>query len=117
MKSENFIAVILAAGKGARMQTEKPKVMASLAAKPLLLHVLENLHQAGCHRCILVLGYGREEVEAFAKKESPIKDMLFILQKEQLGTGHALLCTEEVLSTHEGPCIVTAGRYASPFLI
>ena len=109
MSSESFTAVVLAAGKGTRMQAEGPKVMAALGGKPLLLHVLENLHQAGCRRCILVLGHCYAEVEAFAKEQSPIKDLDFILQKEQLGTGHALLCTEQVLSTHKGPFIATAG--------
>ena len=109
MKSESFVAVILAAGKGSRMQTEGPKVMVPLRGKPLLLHVLENLHQAGCQRCILVLGAYRAKLRAFTQKKSPIKNIDFVFQEEQLGTGHALLCTEKSLSSHQGPFIVTAG--------
>lgn len=109
MKTESFTAVVLAAGKGSRMKMEKHKLMLCLAGKALLLHVLENLHDAGCHNCVLVLGHYYEEIESFAKKESPIKNTEFVLQKEQLGTGHALLCAEELLSKREGPFIVTAG--------
>ena len=109
MSSESFTALVLAAGKGARMQREGGKVMAPLAGKPLLLHVLENLYEAGCRSCILVVGHCREEVESFARKESPIENMTFVLQKEQLGTGHALLSAEGALCEYKGSFLVTAG--------
>ena len=109
MNSGSFTALLLAAGKGTRMQLERAKVMVPLAGKPLLLHVLKNLESAGCKRCILVVGHCHTEVEDFVRKESPIENIQFVFQKEQLGTGNALLCAEESLSKHRGPFIVCAG--------
>ncbi len=107
--NENFIAVLLAAGKGTRMQTECPKVLVELKAKPLLLHVMDNLYEAGCERFIIVLGYRCEEVRAFVMERSKFSNCQFVYQKQQLGTGHAVLCTQELLQSYNGSFLVAAG--------
>ena len=108
MSNSEFIAVILAAGKGTRMQSTAPKVLSLLEGKSLLHHVLENIAQAGIKKKILIVGYGQEKVkEAVAVVQDTCE---YVLQEKQLGTGHAVLCTEEVLNKYgEGSFLVTAG--------
>ena len=88
--------VILAAGQGKRMKSALPKVLQPLAGKPLLAHVLETaLALAPKAEPIVVIGHGAQQVQGFLahladldKRFSKIKT---VLQKEQKGTGHALL--------------------------
>jgi bifunctional UDP-N-acetylglucosamine pyrophosphorylase/glucosamine-1-phosphate N-acetyltransferase len=80
------VAVILAAGKGTRMRSSRPKVLHEVAGKPLLRWVLEAARACGCDRCFVVVGHGAEDVrQAFSDD-----DIVWIEQTEQLGTGHAL---------------------------
>ncbi|MEK6969772.1 MAG: sugar phosphate nucleotidyltransferase [Nanoarchaeota archaeon] len=84
--------VILAAGKGTRMLplTETiPKVLVKVKGKPFLYYVLKNLQQAGYTEFCLVVGYKKEKIKSFLE-EYGFKAKL-VEQKEQLGTGHALL--------------------------
>ncbi len=84
--------VILAAGKGTRMLplTETiPKVLVEVNGKPFLYYVLRNLQQAGYKDFCLIVGYKKEKIKSFLE-EYGFKAKL-IEQKEQLGTGHALL--------------------------
>lgn len=81
--------VVLAAGKGTRMASSHPKVLHKLAGKPFLLHVLETARELACDNLQVVTGYGAEKVEAeFGERVNR-----FVLQKEQLGTAHAVLQT------------------------
>ena len=78
--------VILAAGKGTRMNSALPKVLHELAGQPLLGHVLAAAEALGASRTVVVYGHGGEAVPgAFARQNA-----LFVLQEPQLGTGHAL---------------------------
>jgi len=84
----NFIPLILAAGKGTRMKSDLPKVLHPLLGKPLLTYVIETLRQLSFSEIGVVVGYKAEEIQKIIKGS----DVEFILQTEQLGTGHALLC-------------------------
>lgn len=78
--------VILAAGKGTRMHSNKPKVLHQLAGKPLLQHVINCAKQLDPSKIIVVYGYGGEAVlHAFAHE-----NITWVEQIEQLGTGHAV---------------------------
>jgi len=81
-----WAAVIMAAGKGTRMKSKLPKVMHKLAGKPLIAHVFDTVQQIGIDKIILVLGHGREQVEAYFNGRAQI-----VIQAEQLGTGHAVM--------------------------
>jgi bifunctional UDP-N-acetylglucosamine pyrophosphorylase/glucosamine-1-phosphate N-acetyltransferase len=82
------VAIVMAAGKGTRMRSERPKVLFPVAGRPLLAWVIEAARAAGCERILVVVGHGAEEVKAaFAGQE----DLEFVLQAEQRGTGHAVL--------------------------
>jgi len=84
--------VILAAGKGTRMLplTKKtPKVLIPIAGKPFIWYLIENLKQAGVDEFGLIVGYKKEKIISFVKEIG--LDAEIIEQKEQLGTGHALM--------------------------
>jgi len=99
-------AVVLAAGKGTRLHTDEidaPKVMREANGKPLLWYVLEALSFIEKKDVIIVVGY---------KKESVINnfgDYPYAVQKEQLGTGHAVMAAKEELTGHEGALLVCYG--------
>ena len=78
--------VVLAAGKGTRMKSARPKVLHRLAGKPLLQHVLDTARSMHCENLQVVVGFGAQEVE----QELASGDTVFVLQKEQLGTAHAV---------------------------
>ena len=86
--SRPLVAVVLAAGKGTRMRSERPKVLHEAGGRPLLGWVLAAARAAGCRRILVVVGHGAESVRAAFAAES---DVDWIEQTEQRGTGHALL--------------------------
>jgi bifunctional UDP-N-acetylglucosamine pyrophosphorylase/glucosamine-1-phosphate N-acetyltransferase len=99
-------AVVMAAGKSTRMKSDLPKVLHSLCGQPLLAYVLAALEEAGVRRKVVVVGYKSELVkEQFA--DSP--GVEFVEQTEQRGTGHAVMCAETALKSHQGPVAVVAG--------
>ncbi|EKO3573328.1 MULTISPECIES: bifunctional UDP-N-acetylglucosamine diphosphorylase/glucosamine-1-phosphate N-acetyltransferase GlmU [Vibrio] len=81
-----FSAVILAAGKGTRMHSHIPKVLHTLAGKPMVKHVISTCHNLGAHNIHLVYGHGGEQMQHVLADE-PVN---WVLQAEQLGTGHAV---------------------------
>jgi bifunctional UDP-N-acetylglucosamine pyrophosphorylase/glucosamine-1-phosphate N-acetyltransferase len=78
--------VILAAGKGTRMYSDKPKVLHTLAGKPLVQHVLDCASAFKPHQICVVYGHGGEAVP----KAMQQYDARFVIQEPQLGTGHAV---------------------------
>jgi bifunctional UDP-N-acetylglucosamine pyrophosphorylase / glucosamine-1-phosphate N-acetyltransferase len=82
----DLVAVIMAAGKGTRMKSKLPKVMHLLAGKSLIEHVLDAVNQVGIERPLVIVGHGREVIEARIDDRAEI-----VVQIEQLGTGHAVI--------------------------
>jgi bifunctional UDP-N-acetylglucosamine pyrophosphorylase / glucosamine-1-phosphate N-acetyltransferase len=78
--------IILAAGKGTRMRSELPKVLHAVAGKPILHHVIAAARQLNPQKIIVVYGFGGEQVQ----QQTPGADLHWVLQAEQLGTGHAV---------------------------
>jgi bifunctional UDP-N-acetylglucosamine pyrophosphorylase/glucosamine-1-phosphate N-acetyltransferase len=78
--------VILAAGQGTRMKSARPKVIHELAGKPILHHVVETSRALQAEQVVVVIGHGAEQVRAAMQGEQ----LIFVEQREQLGTGHAL---------------------------
>jgi bifunctional UDP-N-acetylglucosamine pyrophosphorylase/glucosamine-1-phosphate N-acetyltransferase len=78
--------VVMAAGKGTRMRSARPKVLHMLAGRPLLQHVLDAAGSLGASRTIVVTGHGAAEVERAASAPG----LAFVRQEPQLGTGHAV---------------------------
>ncbi len=79
--------IILAAGQGTRMRSALPKVLHPLARQPLLGHVLQTARSLSAARIHVVVGHGAEQV----REEFDAPDINWVLQAEQLGTGHAVL--------------------------
>ncbi|MEX8505334.1 bifunctional UDP-N-acetylglucosamine diphosphorylase/glucosamine-1-phosphate N-acetyltransferase GlmU [Leptothrix ochracea] len=82
--------VIMAAGKGTRMKSARPKVLHPLAGRPLLQHVLEMGIRLGAARLITITGHGAEQVETVMRTALPEAPLAFVRQEPQLGTGHAV---------------------------
>ena len=90
--------VILAAGQGTRMKSARPKVIHELAGKPILQHVIETSRALQPDQVIVVIGHGAEQVRAAMQGE----ELVYVEQKEQLGTGHALRqCLDEIDSGND----------------
>ncbi|MDA1370848.1 MAG: bifunctional UDP-N-acetylglucosamine diphosphorylase/glucosamine-1-phosphate N-acetyltransferase GlmU [Proteobacteria bacterium] len=82
-------AVILAAGKGTRMYSDKPKVLHSIGGRPMLAHVVMVARALRAQKIHAVIGFGAEQIrDYFAGEDST--DLNWVLQEEQLGTGHAV---------------------------
>ncbi len=95
--------IILAAGKGTRMKSKLPKVLHKVGGKPMLQHVIDAAKSAGSTREIVVIGSGAELVQ------KNFSDVEFVMQNEQLGTGHAVLCTKEKFANSKGTVLVLCG--------
>ena len=78
--------VILAAGKGTRMRSSLPKVLHPVAHQPMVSHVIDSARQVNAENIYLVYGFGGDILKAQIKGD----DLIFVEQKEQLGTGHAV---------------------------
>lgn len=101
----NIYAVILAAGKGTRMKSEKPKVLHEVLYKPMVLHVVDELKKIGVKKTVVVVGHGAQQVKDCLQNE----DVAFALQEKQLGTGHAVLQAAELLEGKAGLTLVLNG--------
>ncbi len=88
MKSD-LSAVILAAGQGTRMKSDLPKVLHSVLGIPMYAHVVRAVLEAGVTRVVVVVGHGREAVEADVKARFDQR-VSCVLQERQLGTGDAM---------------------------
>lgn len=88
--SSGTTVVILAAGKGTRMKSELPKTLHELCGRPMLAWVLDAAAGLDPERIVVVVGHGAAEVEAAAREALPDRELAFVLQEPQNGTGHAL---------------------------
>ncbi|MDX1668506.1 MAG: bifunctional UDP-N-acetylglucosamine diphosphorylase/glucosamine-1-phosphate N-acetyltransferase GlmU, partial [Limnobacter sp.] len=79
--------VILAAGKGTRMKSNRPKVIHPIGHVPMVVRVVQAARHLGATQIILVVGHQADQVKALFEGQS---DILFVEQTEQLGTGHAV---------------------------
>ncbi|HJK91379.1 MAG TPA: bifunctional UDP-N-acetylglucosamine diphosphorylase/glucosamine-1-phosphate N-acetyltransferase GlmU [Polyangiaceae bacterium LLY-WYZ-15_(1-7)] len=105
----DFVGIVLAAGQGTRMKSTKPKVLHEIAGRPLAAWTVQAALDAGASRCVVVVGHGREEVEATLRARFGER-VQFAHQAEQLGTGHAVRCAVEAeLQEGEGHAVVLYG--------
>ncbi len=100
----SLAAVILAAGKGTRMKSKKPKVLHEICGMTMIDYVLDAAYAAGADKVVVVAGFGYEQVVAQVGKRAEV-----VLQAEQMGTAHALLQTQPVLKNFEGDILVLCG--------
>lgn len=91
-------AVILAAGQGTRMKTKLPKVLHTVLGKPMVQYALESVSALGCNQTALVVGHGADQVRVTVSNfQLLICNLQFVEQREQRGTGHAVMQARDVL--------------------
>ena len=98
--------VILAAGKGTRMNSDLPKVLHQLHGKSLIDYVLNESEALNPTEIILVVGFKKNKVISHTNNRNNLK---YVTQTEQLGTGHAVLQTEELLTNKKGHILILYG--------
>ena len=104
--------IILAAGKGTRMESDLPKVLHHLAGAPMLLHVMKSSATLEPEQLVIIAGHGADAVSAVARDYSETAQV--VLQSEQLGTGHAVSQAKSALADCTGDVIVLYGD--TPFV-
>lgn len=97
-------AIVLAAGQGKRMKSKLYKVLHPVCGKPMVGHVLQTVQQVNCERSVVVVGHGAEAVRTYLQDAAE-----YVLQEQQLGTGHAVKQAKELLGGEEGSTIVICG--------
>lgn len=101
---DNRYAVILAAGQGTRMKSKLYKVLHPVCGKPMVQHVVDQVSMLNINKIVTIIGHGAEQVQAELGDKT-----LYALQKEQLGTAHAVMQAKEILDGKEGVTVVVCG--------
>ncbi|QGQ93683.1 bifunctional UDP-N-acetylglucosamine diphosphorylase/glucosamine-1-phosphate N-acetyltransferase GlmU [Paenibacillus psychroresistens] len=99
-----LMGIVLAAGQGKRMKSKLYKVMHPVCGKPMVGHVIDILEQLQVDRKVVIVGHGAEMVQSYLGTRAE-----YALQSEQLGTGHAVLQSKELLQDAEGITVVICG--------
>ena len=100
----NLKTLILAAGKGTRMKSNIPKIVHKVNGIPMISKIITVLEEIGSTENILILGYKKEEVLKVVGENSS-----YVLQNEQLGTGHAVIQAKDKLKDYDGDVMVVCG--------
>lgn len=100
---QKIAAIILGAGKGTRMKSDKPKVLMPVCGKPMIKHITDTLEQIPVDEIVTVISPEGDEV---AKTVAPYKTCV---QEKQLGTGHAVNCAKDLLNGFDGTILVVFG--------
>ncbi|MCH7548393.1 MAG: NTP transferase domain-containing protein [Candidatus Krumholzibacteriota bacterium] len=101
----SFAAVILAAGQGTRMKSDQPKVLHEIGGRAMILYVIDAVRSIDPEHVVVVVGYQQDRVRRVCEG----RGVEFVVQKEQLGTGHAVLQTQPILGSFQGTVVVLNG--------
>ncbi len=104
--------IILAAGKGTRMNSDLPKVLHPIAHAPMLEHAMASGRSLAPDHCVVVAGHEADQVRAAVTEID--EDAIVVVQEEQLGTGHAVLQARAALSEFTGDVVILYGD--TPFV-
>ncbi len=104
--------IVLAAGQGTRMNSDRPKVLHEIGGAPLVVHAMKAGAALNPDRTVVVTGTGAAEVESAVRDWNP--DAICVRQEPQLGTGHAVLQARDALAGVAGDAIVLYGD--TPFI-
>lgn len=103
---DNIAAIILAAGMGTRMKSDKAKVLHEIQGKPMILYVVETARKVAGDDVIVVIG---NQAETVREVVSDTVDILFAYQEQQLGTAHAVWCAMPKIPAHCDHVIILCG--------
>ena len=109
-QAHGFSVIILAAGQGTRMRSDTHKVLHPIAGKPMLQHLLDTVDRLGAERRVVVVGKGREQIEAAVEGHG----VATALQAEQKGTAHAVQMAAAAMAGFEGAVLILYGD--TPFV-
>jgi len=98
--------IILAAGMGKRMKSGKAKVLHEIFGKPMIMYVVETAKKIAGNDVVLVIGHQDDKVRKVVSEDA---NVIFALQKDQLGTGHAVSCALPYLPDHTQEVIILCG--------
>jgi UDP-N-acetylglucosamine diphosphorylase/glucosamine-1-phosphate N-acetyltransferase len=104
-REKTYAALILAAGKGTRMKSDLVKVLHPVAGRPMLDYVLNLADEMGSSRIAVIIGHQAELVEA----RYADRGLTFVYQREQLGTGHAVLQAAQAFADYRGTILILCG--------
>jgi bifunctional UDP-N-acetylglucosamine pyrophosphorylase / glucosamine-1-phosphate N-acetyltransferase len=105
LSKDNITAVILAAGQGTRMRSNRPKVLHEILGRPMIAYLLDTLKEAGVKDIVVVVGHQAEAVKVALKGY----DLRFVVQEPQLGTGHAVQVAMPAVAPGAGTVMVLCG--------
>lgn len=104
-KNMELATIILAAGKGTRMQSDLAKVLHPLYGKPMVVYPLELARAVGSEMIAVIVGHQADKIQETIKGD----DLVFVHQEQQLGTGHAVLQCRDVLQSFQGHILILCG--------
>ncbi len=108
--NKKLAVAILAAGLGKRMKSpDKPKVMFEINGRPMIDYVVELAFMVNAEKVVPIVGHHRELVIDFLNKTFAGKNIEYAVQAEQLGTGHAVIQTAELLKDFDGEILILSG--------
>ncbi len=100
------VAIVMAAGKGTRMKSKKSKLVHKIYGKEIIRRAVENVKRAGINEVITVVGYQKEQI-----MEVLGDTVRYVIQEEQLGTGHAVMQAKEMLEGKTGKVLILNGDH------
>lgn len=103
---EEVVAIVMAAGKGTRMKSKKSKLVHKIYGKEIIKRAVENVKKAGIDEVITVVGYQKEQIQ-----EVLGDSVKYAIQEEQLGTGHAVIKTTNLLEGKKGKVLILNGDH------
>ena len=103
---DKVAAVILAAGMGTRMESNKAKVLHEIIGRPMVTYVIESARKVVGDNVVLVIGNQADKVKRIVSEESGV---IFAIQKMQHGTGHAVLCAQLYIPEHADQVVILCG--------
>jgi bifunctional UDP-N-acetylglucosamine pyrophosphorylase/glucosamine-1-phosphate N-acetyltransferase len=107
--SATLAAIVLAAGKGTRMKTQRAKVLHQVCGRPMAYFPVKRALEAGADPVVVVVGHQADEVEAELRAALPGAPLRFARQEKQLGTAHAVLAAKTSLRGYRGPVVILSG--------
>lgn len=109
-KPRTLAAIVLAAGKGKRLQSSTPKVLHPICGRPALWHVLQTVRGVRPAKIVVVVGHGADDVRAAVRSWGVKPEPVFVEQTELLGTGHAVLAAEDAVGRVDD-VLIAGGDY------
>ena len=101
----NLSTIIMAAGKGTRMKSDLPKVLHKINSRPMIHYVIDLAEKINSEKTVLIIGHKKELV----KKECSSRNVAFVVQEPQLGTGHAVQMTKDHFRDYAGDVLILSG--------